>query len=107
MTVLRGQSFTEQDNSSAERVVIVNQKFVECYLPGEDPIGKQVRLEVTGLPAVWSQVIGEVNNVKRYSESAAEDPNVYESFLQRPRAEFSVMMRANLAGGALGDDSSA
>ena len=93
MTVLRGRSFTEQDNSSAERVVIVNQKFVERYLPGEDPIGKQVRLEVTGLPAGWSQIIGVVNNVKRYSESTAEDPNVYESFLQRPRAEFSVMMR--------------
>ncbi len=93
MTVLGGRSFTEQDNSSAERVVIVNQKFVERYLPGEDPIGKQVRLEVTGLPAGWSQIIGVVNNVKRYSESTAEDPNVYESFLQRPRAEFSVMMR--------------
>lgn len=92
MTVLRGRSFTEQDGSTAP-VVIVNQKFVERFLPGEDPIGKQIRLEVTGLPAGWSQIIGVVNNVKRYSESTAEDPNVYEPFLQRPRAEFSVMMR--------------
>jgi putative ABC transport system permease protein len=94
MTVLRGRSFTEQDSSAAERVVMVNQKFVERYLPGEDPIGKQVRLEVTGSPAGWSQIVGVVNNVKRYSESAAEDPNVYESFLQRPRAEFSLVIRA-------------
>jgi len=94
MTVLRGRSFTEQDSSAAERVVMVNQKFVERYLPGEDPIGKQVRLEVTGSPAGWSQIVGVVNNVKTYSESAAEDPNVYESFLQRPRAEFSLMIRA-------------
>ena len=94
MTVLRGRSFTEQDSSAAERVVMVNQKFVERYLPGEDPIGKQVRLEVSGSPAGWSQIVGVVNNVKRYSESAAEDPNVYESFLQRPRAEFSLMIRA-------------
>src|SRR5215467_7102894 len=94
MTVLRGRSFTEQDSSAAERVVMVNQKFVERYLSGEDPIGKQVRLEVSGSPAGWSQIVGVVNNVKRYSESAAEDPNVYESFLQRPRAEFSLMIRA-------------
>ena len=94
MTVLRGRSFTEQDSSAAERVVMVNQKFIERYLPGEDPIGKQVRLEVSGSPAGWSQIVGVVNNVKTYSESAAEDPNVYESFLQRPRAEFSLMIRA-------------
>ena len=94
MTVLRGRSFTEQDDSAAERVVMVNQKFAERYLPGEDPIGKQVRLEVTGAPAGWNQIIGVVNNVKRYSESTAEDPNVYESFLQRPRAEFTLMIRA-------------
>jgi putative ABC transport system permease protein len=93
MTVLRGRSFTEQDNRAAERVVLVNQKFVERYLPGEDPIGKQIRLEVTGAPAGWSQIVGVVNNVKRYSESTAEDPNVYESFLQRPQAEFSLLMR--------------
>jgi putative ABC transport system permease protein len=93
MTVLRGRSFTEQDNGTAERVVMVNQKFVGRYLPGEDPIGKQIRLEVTGAPAGWSQIVGVVSNVKRYSESTAEDPSVYESFLQRPRAEFSLMMR--------------
>jgi putative ABC transport system permease protein len=73
---------------------MVNQKFVDRYLPGEEPLGKQVRLEVTRSPAGWSQIIGVVNNVKRYSESTAEDPNVYESFLQRPQAEFSLMIRA-------------
>ena len=94
MTVLRGRSFTEHDDSARERVVLVNQKFVERYLPGEEPIGKQIRLEVPRSPAGWSQIIGVVNNVKRYSESTAEDPNVYESFLQRPQAEFSLMIRA-------------
>jgi len=92
ITVLRGRSFTDQDNSAAQRVIMVNQKFVDHYLPGEDPIGKQIRLEVTGAPEGWSQIIGVVNNVKRYSESEAEDPNVYEPFLQRPRAEFSLMV---------------
>lgn len=94
MTVLRGRSFTEQDNSTSARVVIINQKFADQYLPGEDPIGKQIRLEVTGAPPGWSQIIGMVNNVRRYSESEANDPNVYEPFLQRPRPEFSLLVRA-------------
>lgn len=94
MIVLRGRSFTDQDNDTTARVVMVNQKFVDRYLPGEDPIGKQIRLEVSGAPAGWSQIVGVVNNVKRYSESNSEDPNVYEPFLQRPRGQFALVMRA-------------
>jgi putative ABC transport system permease protein len=94
MTVLRGRSFSEQDGANATRVVMVNQKFAERYLPGEDPIGKQIRLEVTGAPSGWSQIVGVVNNVKRYSESETEDPNIYEPFLQRPRSQFSLIVRA-------------
>lgn len=94
MTVLRGRSFTEQDNNAAPRIVMVNQKFVDRYLPGEDPVGKQVHLEVPGAAGGWSQIVGVVNNVKRYTESSAEDPNVYEPFLQRPSSGFALMVRA-------------
>ena len=94
MTVLRGRAITEQDNETAPRVVVINQKFADHYLPGEDPIGKQIHLEVPGAQAGWSQIVGVVNNVKRYSESSAEDPNVYEPFLQRPVSGFALMVRA-------------
>lgn len=94
ISVLRGRSFTEQDNASAPRVVLVNQKFVDRYLNGEDAIGKQIRLEVAGAPSGWSQIIGVVNTVKTYSESATEDPGVYEAFAQRPAASFCFMVRA-------------
>jgi len=94
MTVLRGRSFTEQDNVVAPRVVMVNQKFVDRYLAGKDPIGKQIHLEVTGASTGWSQIVGVVNNVKRYVETNAEDPNVYEAFPQRPIAAFALMVRA-------------
>jgi putative ABC transport system permease protein len=94
MSVLRGRAFTEQDDAKAPAVVMVNQKFVDRYLHGEDAIGKQVHLEVSGAPSGWSQIIGVANNVKTYSESATEDPGVYESFAQRPVASFSLMVRA-------------
>jgi len=91
--VLRGRSFTDQDNSSARRVVLVNQKFVDRYFSGGDAVGKQVRLEVAGASSAWSEVIGVVSNVKTYSESPSEDPGVYEPFLQRPVASFFLMVR--------------
>ncbi len=91
--VLRGRAFTDHDDSTAPPVVMVNQKFVDRYLHGDDAIGKQIRLEVNGSPTGWSQVVGVVNNVKTYSASTTDDPGVYESFLQRPAASFSLMVR--------------
>jgi putative ABC transport system permease protein len=91
----KGRTFTETDNASTPRVVLVNQKFVERYLPAEEAVGKQIRLEVGGTVQEWSQIVGVVGNVKTYSESTRDEPEVYEAFLQRPVSSFSVIVRAN------------
>lgn len=95
ISVVQGRSFSEQDNGKAPRVVLVNQKFVERFLHGENAIGKQIRLEASGAPSGWSEIIGVVNNVKRYSETPEEDPGVFEAFLQRPVQSFSLMVRSS------------
>lgn len=60
----------------------------------ENPIGKQIHIEVTGASTGWSQIVGVVNNVKRYAETSAEDPNVCEAFPQRPTSGIALMVRA-------------
>jgi putative ABC transport system permease protein len=82
-------------------VLLVNQKFVERYLAGQEGLGREVRLEVNGAPAGWSQIVGIVSNVKTYSESTREEPEVYEAYLQRPVASFSVMVRTSSDPNAL------
>jgi predicted permease len=89
----RGRTFTESDSASSHRVVMVNEKFVDRYLPTQDAIGKQVRLEVSGTTPEWSEVVGVVGNVKSYSEATRDDPEVYEPFLQRTVSSFSVAIR--------------
>jgi predicted permease len=90
----RGRAFTEQDNATAPRVVLVNQEFVSHFLPGEEPLGKQIQLEVSGTTPEWSEIVGVVSNVKTFSESTTDDPQVYEPFLQRPVATLFLMIRA-------------
>jgi putative ABC transport system permease protein len=93
VSLLHGRTFTEADDAAAPRVVLVNQKFVERYLAGQEAMGKQVRLEVNGAPSGWSQIVGVVGNVKTYSEATRDEPEVYEAFQQRPVASFSLMVR--------------
>jgi putative ABC transport system permease protein len=92
--LLRGRTFTETDADTAPRVVLINQEFAGRYLPGQEPLGKQIRLEVSGAAPQWSEIVGVVGNVKPYSESSRDDPQVYEPFLQRPVPSFALMVRA-------------
>jgi putative ABC transport system permease protein len=41
---LDGRAFTEAEVNGARKLAVVNQAFVKKYLPGENPIGRQVRI---------------------------------------------------------------
>lgn len=69
--ILSGRSFTDSDGASGQPVVIVNQRFVAKYWPGQDPLGKRLRL-FDGPPGPgggaqatkdWLTVIGVVPNI--------------------------------------------
>ena len=93
--LLRGRTFTETDSGAAPRVALVNQEFVHRLLQDQEPLGKQIRLEVSGSTPEWSEIVGVVGNVKTYSEDTHDDPEVYEPFLQRPVPSFSLVVRAS------------
>lgn len=42
--LLRGRAFTPQDRLGSRRVIILNERFAETLWPGENPIGKTVRI---------------------------------------------------------------
>lgn len=92
--LLRGRAFAETDNATTPRVILVNQEFVHRHLRDQEPLGKQIRLDVSGSTPQWSEIVGVVGNVKTYSEGTTDDPEAYELFLQRPVPSFSIMVRA-------------
>jgi putative ABC transport system permease protein len=93
--LLRGRELTERDNATTPRVVLVNQEFVNRHLQDQEPLRKQIRLDVSGASPEWSEIIGVVANTKSHSEATREEPQVYEAMLQRPVSSFSLMIRAS------------
>jgi putative ABC transport system permease protein len=99
--VLRGRGLAESDNAGAPRVMVVNQQFAQKYFPGEDPLGKQMVLDIPGTAAVTCAIVGVVADVKTYSEDPRVQPQMYESYLQRPVTGFSIMVRSSADPGSV------
>jgi predicted permease len=69
--LLRGRDFTQADRADAPLVVIVNQKLAEHYWPGQDPIGKRIKIGVPETPTPWLTIVGEIGDIK---QTAADEP---------------------------------
>jgi ABC-type antimicrobial peptide transport system permease subunit len=51
-------------------VTIVNRTLAERYWPGQDPIGKRLRVGVPESPTPWMTVVGEIADIKQTSADA-------------------------------------
>jgi predicted permease len=75
--LLRGRDFTEADRADSPLVVIVNRTLAERYWPGQDPIGKRLKLGVPESPTPWMTVVGEIGDIKQTSAEAETKNQVY------------------------------
>ncbi|HJT68837.1 MAG TPA: ABC transporter permease, partial [Terriglobales bacterium] len=98
--LLRGRYFTDAEDASKPRVVIINQAFAKQYFPGEDPIGKKVG-DTDLSPKSISEIVGVVEDVKDGSLDSEIWPAVYYPFNQRSDTYFSLVVRVSQAEGAI------
>jgi predicted permease len=73
--VIRGISLQGSDRRDGERVVVVNQAFVDRFWPGEDALGKQLRLFEPDAPAF--RVVGIVGDVRQHARAEPPRPEMY------------------------------
>ncbi len=93
--LLRGRFFTEADDASKPRVVMINETLAKRYFPGEDPIGKKIG--DTGLsPKSITEIVGVVEDVKDGSLDSEIWPAVYYPFEPESR-HFFFGRRAHFA----------
>jgi predicted permease len=75
-----GRDIRDSDTANSPKVAIVNQTFVDRYLPGRDPLGHHIA--VVGDPKVQYAIVGVAGN-SRYTEVRETDrPMAYVPFMQ-------------------------
>jgi predicted permease len=60
--LLSGRVFNDQDKLGRTRHVIVSKKFVNQFFPGEDPVGKHVKIAFSGNTPEIYEIIGVVGD---------------------------------------------
>jgi predicted permease len=72
----RGRAFGPEDREGAPPVAIVSEAVARSSWPGQDPIGKRVKLGPAGAPGEWHTVVGVVGET-RYRELTEPQPSLY------------------------------
>jgi len=75
--LLHGRLLNADDKEGSELVVVVNKKLAEQSWPGQDPIGKRLRLGVEATKTPWAIVVGEVGDYKEGSPDTESKPQFY------------------------------
>lgn len=110
LRVLQGRDFNETDRANTPPVVIVDEILAGELWPGQNPLGKSIRLvEIRGSQPPWREVIGVVRQIKHFGPEAKvrwmqvyvpeyQDPSPVMSFvIDTPLPETNVKATAQKA----------
>ncbi len=97
--IKRGRAFTAGDRSGSRRVAIVNQEFAKTYWPGQDPIGKRIRLDSADGPA--AEIVGMAKTGHYLAVNETPSPFVYLPYEQNPRSQMTLVVQTAGDAGAL------
>jgi putative ABC transport system permease protein len=112
--MVQGRALTDRDGMRAQRVAVVNERFVRVFLDGRDPMGQRVamddivvqignRMAPGGIPMsgatsgsrVEWHIVGvfrDVSNAEQFGEPKA--PEMYVPFAQSPWPQAMVAVRS-------------
>jgi macrolide transport system ATP-binding/permease protein len=91
--LLRGRYFTESDDASKPRFVIVDRAFAEKYYPSKDPIGQQIFYQTHDAKPMT--IVGLVDDIKEGAIDTVTWPTMYVPFNQDPRGYFTLVVRSS------------
>ena len=105
LRLLAGRPFRPQDGEPGREHAIVNQRFVDSYFPGENPLDRRLRLSDgngTTEPGPWMTIVGVSPNVpQRRLDLDEGEPVVYFPVRGDPPRGAYGMVRPRVDAGSV------
>jgi predicted permease len=85
-----GRGFEDADAPASRLVTVVNEELARRYWPGQDPIGKRLRIR-----GRWYAVTGVARTIRHHRLNEAPEPMLYLSMFQEGRRELTIHVRTS------------
>ena len=94
--IIAGRDFRDTDRRDSERVVIVSRSLADRLWPGQDPLGRQLKLGAVASTSPWGSVIGVAGDLRSSSLGRPADFDAYFSYRQVIAGEAHFVVRSRL-----------
>ena len=97
--LLRGREFESTDTKQVGPIMIIDQLMADRHFPGQDPIGKRIRMSTGDKGAKeFRTIVGVVPRLRVYGfEETTILPQAYLPLTQQPPNEMVALLRTSLA----------
>jgi putative ABC transport system permease protein len=102
-TMRRGRNLTATDGAAGSESIVVNERFAAQFLPGEEPVGRRVRLTAgTDAPGPWLTIVGVSPTIRQGNPQNPEpDAVVYQPYRQQPQGFMHIITRSQVPAATL------
>ena len=87
--IVSGRPFRATDTAASPHVAIVNEELAKHYWPGENPIGKRIRLDDRNGP--WFEIVGVAKTTKYMWFGEPPTDFLYLPLAQHPRQRITLL----------------
>jgi len=91
--LLKGRSFSAEDTRDSSPVAIVSDTMARRNWPGQNPIGKHIRLGAIATNQPERLIVGVVGDIRANALQTALDPTTYVPLTQMPPQTSSLVLR--------------
>jgi predicted permease len=93
--LVRGRTFTEQDDVKSLPVVVVTEALARGGWPGQDPVGRRVHFGGPQAKNPWLTVVGVVNDVRTQRLEDPPRPLMYAPMKQVSSLALSLVLKTD------------
>ena len=79
--MLRGRDFTDRDTATAPWVAIINETMAKRFFPGETPVGKRIRVDLSPEDQL-REVVAVVKDIPASHPQTRQEPAIFIPFVQ-------------------------
>jgi len=96
--LVSGREFDPLDQASARNVVIIDDLLARTSWPGENPVGKKIKIEQYRdgeFNEDWAEIVGVARHIRHHNLASELRGQVYIPYPQSPRTHMSYVIRTS------------